>query len=236
MSDANSPFEAEEPVFQFTSRWKTAYPQAHAGVLVLRDVVNPSRHAELERRKAALELELRARYAGQDRKALQENPVLQAYGSHYRRFNKTYHVQLQLESLALKGKPMPSVSALVDAMFMAEMSSLLLTAGHDLGAAQVPLTLDVALGTESYVLLRGEPQSPKAGDMMIVDGKGIISSIIYGPDRRTQITAQTRDAVFTVYAPAGISEHIIEQHLEKIVSNVQVIAPNTKMDLLRVYS
>jgi DNA/RNA-binding domain of Phe-tRNA-synthetase-like protein len=204
-------------------------------VLVLHDVLNPSRHAELERRKAELELDLRARYAGQDRSALQENPVLKAYGSHYRRFNKTYHVQLQLESIVVKGKSIPSVSALVDAMFMAEMSSLLLTAGHDLGAAQSPLTLDVARGTESYVLLRGEAQTPKAGDMMIVDGQGIISSIVYGPDRRTQITSQTRNAVFTVYAPAGISEHAIEQHLGEILSNVQVVTPNAKVGLLSVY-
>lgn len=235
MSDKDSPSEDERSVFGFSSVWKAAYPGAHAGVLVLHDVVNPSQHPDLDRRKAGLEIELRARYAGRDRSALQDNPVLKAYGSHYRRFNKTYHVQLQLESIVFKGKSIPSVSALVEAMFMAEMNTLLLTAGHDLGAAQAPLTLDVARGTESYVVLRGEAQTPKAGDMMIVDAQGIISSIVYGPDRRTQITAKTRSAVYTVYAPAGISEHAIEQHLAEILSNVHVVAPNAKVDLLSVY-
>ena len=235
MSNAPSPSEAERSVFGFTNKWKTAYPEAHAGVLVLHDVVNPSRDAELERRKAELEIGLRARYEGQDRGAIKDHPVLKAYGNYYRRFNKTYHVQLQLESIVFKGRPIPSVSALVEAMFMAEINNLLLTAGHDLDAAQSPLTLDVAQGTESYLLLGGEEQAPKAGDMMILDQQGIISSIVYGPDQRTQITAQTRNAVFTVYAPAGITEDAIEEHLRQILTNVQVIAPSAKVGLLSVY-
>lgn len=235
MTDTNSPSEAVQPLFGFTTRWKAAYPEAHVGVLVLRDVISLPGHVELERRKAELELDLRARYASQDRRALQENPILKAYADYYRRFDKTYHVLLQLESIALKGRPMPSASPVVNAMFMAEMSSLLLTAGHDLGAIQPPLTLDVAQGTESYVLLRGEAQTPKAGDMMISDGQGIVSSILYGPDQRTQITAQTRNAVFTVYAPAGIGGQIIEQHLAGILSNVRAVAPNAKVDLLGLY-
>ena len=62
--------------------------------------------------------------------------MIQAYAAYYERFNKTYHVQLQLESVALKGKSIPRVSALVEAMFMAELENLLLTAGHDLDVVQ----------------------------------------------------------------------------------------------------
>ena len=69
---------------------------------------------------------------------------------------------------------------------MAEIDSRLLTAGHDLAALEGRLRLDVATGTESYTLLRGTPQAPKAGDMMICDEGGIISSIVYGPDQRTR--------------------------------------------------
>ena len=77
---------------------------------------------------------------------------------------------------------------------MAEIDSRVLTAGHDLGSIQGTLKLDVATGGESYTLMRGTAQTPKAGDMMISDEEGIISSIIYGPDQRTQIRAGTRDA------------------------------------------
>src|SRR5512145_520464 len=172
-------------MFEVTSAWKSTYPEAHAGVLVMRSVSNPAHHAALESKKAALEEQLRAQFAGQDRAAIASHPVLRAYSEYYRQFKKTYHIQLQLESIVLKGKSIPSVAALVESMFMAEMQDLLLTAGHDLDVLRLPLTLDVATGTERYTLLRGEEQTLKPGDMMIKDREGVISSIVYGPDRRT---------------------------------------------------
>ncbi|HUI89175.1 MAG TPA: phenylalanine--tRNA ligase beta subunit-related protein [Anaerolineales bacterium] len=223
-------------MFQLSDRWKMLYPSAHVGVLVMRNVSNPPHHAELEKRKSALEGELRARFAGQDRAAILSHPILKAYDDYYRQFKKTYHVQLQLESIVFKGKSIPSVAALVEAMFMAEMNDLLLTAGHDLDSLHLPLTLDVAQGTESYTLLHGEPQTPKAGDMLIRDGEGIISSIIYGPDQRTQITSQTRNAVFTTYAPSGISEEALTDHLREIQQNAKLITPNAQVEMAKVFS
>lgn len=222
-------------MFRVSDRWKEAYPDAHAGVLMMRGAANPAHHAGLEQRKAALEEDLRQRYAGQDRAALLRDPVLQAYDAYYKRFKKTYHVQLQLESILFKDKSIPSVASLVEAMFMAEMDRLLLTAGHDLDIVRLPLTLDVATGEESYILLRGEPQTPKAGDMMISDGEGIISSIVYGPDQRTQIAAGTRNVVFTIYSPPGISEQQVQQQLAAIRDNVLTIAPEARVETLHVY-
>ncbi|MCI0552841.1 MAG: hypothetical protein L0287_17970 [Anaerolineae bacterium] len=95
--------------------------------------------------------------------------------------------------------------------------------------------LDVTQGTESYALLRGETQTVKAGDMMISDGQGIISNIIYGPDQRTQINASTRNVAFTVYAPAGIDEQLITQHLQDMRDYVMIIAPEARVELLEVY-
>jgi DNA/RNA-binding domain of Phe-tRNA-synthetase-like protein len=222
-------------IFQVSDVWSKTYPDSHAGVLVVRDAQNPARHALLEKRREALEEELRARYSGQDRTSLLNNPVLQAYDAYYRRFKKTYHVQLQLESIIFKGKSIPSVAALVEAMFMAELDHLLLTAGHDLDNLRTPLTLEVATGAEHYTLLRGELQAPKAGDMMILDNEGIISSIIYGPDQRTQITEKTRNAFFTVYGPAGIRAEDITLQLEEILDNVRVIAPEARVEMLQVF-
>ena len=71
--------------------------------------------------------------------------------------------------------------------------------------------------------------------MLIRDSEGIISSIIYGPDQRTQITAQTRNVIFTTYAPSGISEEAVMNHLKQIQQNVEVIAPSAKVELLKVF-
>ena len=83
--------------FEVTPNWKSTYPGAHAGVLVMQGVTNPARHPELERRKETLVDDLRVRFAGGDRAALEALPVIQAYSAYYKRFKKTYHVLLQLE-------------------------------------------------------------------------------------------------------------------------------------------
>ena len=222
-------------MFEVTSAWKSTYPEAQAGILVMRSVSNPAHHPELERRKVALEENLRARFLGQDRTGIANHPVLQAYSEYYRQFKKTYHIQLQLESIVLKGKSIPSVAALVESMFMAEMQDLLLTAGHDLDVLRLPLTLDVATGTERYTLLRGEEQTLKPGDMMISDQQGIISSILYGPDQRTQITPNTQNVIFTVYIPPGINKQIVTDHLQHIKENVLIFAPQAQVEMLQIF-
>ena len=222
-------------MFTMSEAWQTTYPGAAVGVLAMRNVVNPERHPALDKRKEELENQLRAQFSGHDRAALKALPTIQAYNAYYRRFKKSYHVQLQLESVVLKGKSIPRVAALVEAMFMAELKNLLLTAGHDLQAVQMPVGIDVAKGIERYIRLNGQEQQLKAGDMMIADAQGVISSVIYGPDRRTRITSETRQVLFTVYAPPGIGEQAVYDHLQDIQANILLVAPEGQVELLEVY-
>lgn len=215
--------------------WKRAYPGAAVGVLIMRNVVNPESHAALDKRKEELENQLRARFSDYDRAALKALPTIQAYNAYYKRFKKTYHVQLQLESVIFKGRSIPRMAALVEAMFMAELKNLLLTAGHDLEAVQMPVRLDVAKGGERYIRLNGQEQELKAGDMMMADARGIISCVLYGPDFRTRIIPETRHVLFTVYAPAGIGEQAVYDHLQDIQANVLLVAPEANTELLEVY-
>ena len=119
---------------------------------------------------------------------------------------------------------------------MAELKNLMLTAGHDLDVAQQPIRIDVADGSERYVRINGQEQVLKAGDMYIADAQGVMSSIIYGPDRRTQITAKTRQAIFTVYAPEGIEREAVRRHLEDMRDNVMLITPEAEVTELEVYT
>jgi len=222
--------------FEVTPNWKSTYPGAHAGVLVMQGVTNPTLHPELERRKEILVDDLRVRFAGGDRAALEALPVIQAYSAYYKRFKKTYHVLLQLESIVFKGRTLPSVSGLVEAMFIAEVKNLLLTAGHDLDALRLPLVLDVARAEETYTLLRGEAQALKACDMRIADQEGVVSSIIYGPDQRTPIRESTTGVVFTVYAPSGIDAQAVAAHLQDIEGYVRLFAPDARVELRQVFA
>ncbi len=199
------------------------------------NVANPDHHPLLDQQKAELENDLRRRFANSNRATLAALPVPQSYAAYYKRFKKTYHVQLQLESVALKGRSIPRVAALVEAMFMAELKNLLLTAGHDLDSIQSSVRLDVADGSERYILLNGQEQALKLGDMYMTDAQGIISSVLYGPDQRTRITPDTRRVMFTVYAPPGIGEAAVQHHLQEIQANVRLIQPGAVVESLAVY-
>ena len=223
-----------EEFLNVSDEWRRAYPGAAQGILVMDGVVNPPEAPQLDWQKEALEAQLRERYASYDRASLLGLPILQAYHAYYKGFDKTYHLLLQLESVVFKHKSIPRVAALVEVMFMAELEDLLLTAGHDLAAVRQPLRLDVADGEELYTLLRGDAQQLKRGDIFVADAVGVISSILYGPDARTQINPDTHRVFFTTYAPPGIGSQAVLDHLGNIERKVIYIAPTARVELLKV--
>jgi DNA/RNA-binding domain of Phe-tRNA-synthetase-like protein len=222
--------------FQPGKTWSNTYPGASAGILVMRNVSNPRTHPGLEAQREAVETSLRARYGDLGRGALEAVPAMRAYTAYYRSFNKTYHVLLQLESVAIKQKPIPTISTLLTAMFSAELENMLLTAGHDLERVDLPVEISIATGSESYRTLSGKEQTLKQGDMFMADRQGVISSILYGPDQRTQIRPETREVLFAVYAPEGIAQDDVNKHLQRIEELVKVVSPMADTTLLQVYT
>jgi DNA/RNA-binding domain of Phe-tRNA-synthetase-like protein len=216
--------------------WQAAHPDAHIGILAMHNVATPDHAPALDERKAALEAELRQQFDGQTRSAIKALPTIRAYTGYYKRFKKTYHVQHQLESVALKGRDIPRTAALVEAMFMAELENLLLTAGHDLDAVRQPVTVHSADGTETYVGISGQELILKAGDMFIADAEGVLSSIIYGPARRAKIGPEIRNVLFTVYAPVDIDAEAVDKHLRSIRDYVHLVTPDAEVEELSVYS
>ncbi len=214
---------------------KKVYPEALLGILAIRNVCNPNQHEELDRRKLELENNLREKYAGLDKAFLKNMEPIKTYSDYYKKFKKTYHLLLQLESIVFKNKSIPKVASLVEAMFMAEIKNLLLTAGHDLEAIDLPIKLDVSSGGEKYIQISGQEKDLIHNDMMVSDLQGITSSIIYGPDKRTQIKPDTRNVLFVVYAPPGIEKSKVFQHLQDIQKYVHIITPKSEVELLKVY-
>ena len=197
---------------------------------------NTGKCPALEERKDDLEQSLRRLYAGKSRKEIGAEHPFAAYGRYYKTFGKNYHVLFQVESAALKEKPIFSPSPLVAAMFMAELQNGLLTAGHDLDRIEPPFLLDVAKGGESYASMGGTQRTLPAEDMFFSDRNGILSSIIYGPDEGSAITAATTRALFTVYGPPSISTGEVRAHLEEIEELVRILGPGAVRRELTVFA
>lgn len=212
-----------------TPEWRAAHPGAQYGLLAVRGVVNPAAHDAINAEASALEAEVRERYGSLERDALRATPPLPAYADYYKRWGQRYHVGMQLESVAQKGKDLPRVAALVEAMFICELRNLLLTAGHDLDALVLPLRLRAG-AWETFISPGGKEMAVKEGDMFTADSEGrVLSAIITGPSDVARIGPDTMNAVFYSYVPPGIPTAVLEAHLDEIERNVRLISPDAEV-------
>ncbi len=207
-----------------TQAWKSAHAGALIGLLEVSGVVNKSASPELEALKRVTETRLRERFGRYTRAELVALPVMRDYVRYYNRFDKTYHVLQQLESVALKGKSLSSVSPQVDANFAAELETLVLTAGHDVAKLQHPLRIDVSVDSDTLVQMSGSPKRLPAGDMVMRDAQGLSCSILYGQDNRSPLSASTTTALYVAYAPAGVGEEAVRAQLDAVLANIRMFA------------
>jgi DNA/RNA-binding domain of Phe-tRNA-synthetase-like protein len=200
--------------------FRVRHPGGVFGALAVRHCPNRPRPLALEARFRAIEE--RVRRAGPA--GLEAHPVARAYAAYYRPSGTRYPVIHQARSI-LAGRRIESGSALVAAMFAAEVDSLVLTSGHDLTALAGPLTVDVAAAGERYVKLNGREQVVLAGDMVVRDGGGMIACVLYGPDARTRLHAQSADALFGAWAPQGVPAEVVGVHLDGLAALVHLEWP-----------
>jgi DNA/RNA-binding domain of Phe-tRNA-synthetase-like protein len=219
-------------LFTVSDQWRHTYPGAIAGILSMIDAANGPAHGEFAATKKALEKELRSRW--EDRQALKNDPVIIAYQDYYKRFKKTYHILLQVESVAIRGREIPQVGVLVEAMFMAELKNRILTAGHDASYLAWPIRVELATGQETLHGLGGQVSHLKPNDMYMTDGQGVLSAVIYGAQERSRIRPSTNKVIYTVYAPPGVSAQAVDEHLSDIQSFVKLAAPGARREFCQI--
>jgi DNA/RNA-binding domain of Phe-tRNA-synthetase-like protein len=207
-----------------TDAWKERHPGAQIGLLEISGVDNTKPSPALEQEKRAIEECLRGRYAGYSREDFLALPVMGAYHRYYRSFGYTYHVLLQLESIALKGKSLPNVSPLVDANFAAELDTLILTAGHDVAQLEMPVLIDVARDGDEITQMSGDRKHVPAGDMLMRDAQGVACAILRGQDNRSPISKATTHVLYVSYVPEGVTEEQVRAQLDAMETYVRLFA------------
>jgi DNA/RNA-binding domain of Phe-tRNA-synthetase-like protein len=204
------------------------------GLLELSGLDNTGSSSRLNERKREIEAGLRERYHGFTRQDFLALPAMADYERYYKRFNKTYHVQLQLESIVLKGKLLPDVSPAVDANFMAEVETLILTAGHDAQKLRAPIVIDVSHEGEQMTQMNGTPRAIRSGDMIMRDAEGICCSVIYGQDARSPVSPQTSHVLYVAYAPAGVGTETVERQLRGIEEYLRLLSADVAVEQRRL--
>ena len=199
-----------------TVAWKEMHPGGFIGLLEISGLDNTRSSSIIEDEKRAVEDRLRMNYAGYSREDFLTLPVMEAYHRYYRKFGYTYHVLLQLESLVHKGKPLPSVSPLVDANFASELETLILTAGHDVAKLSRPVLIDVAREGDYITQMNGKRVHVPVGDMLMRAGPDPACTILRGQDNRSPISDDTTHVLYVTYAPVGVTEDQVRAHLNGI--------------------
>ena len=205
-------------MINITPMARSVYPDTKFGAMVVKGISLSAGRAVMDNIVAEEIEAIKSKYPDYERKAALTTEPLRHYVSYYKQFKKSYHVLGQLESVLLKGKSIPPVGAPIEAMFLAEVKNLLLTAGHDSDLIEGALTVDAALESLSYKGLSGQEQNLVNNDLYLADEKGVVSSILGGPDYRTRITESTKNALYFVYGAGGMTESLIRAHLETIFS------------------
>jgi DNA/RNA-binding domain of Phe-tRNA-synthetase-like protein len=207
--------------------------QCRIGVLIMENVNNAASQ-EFTEAKTTLEEMLREKYACASRVELKTLYPIDSYVAYYKKFGYTYHVLGQLESI-VKGKSIPSVLPLVEAMFMAELKNMLLTAGHDADKISFPVSLKECTGKENFITMSGKEATTVAKDCMITDQKDILSAILRGPDRRTAISKDTKKVLYTLYCLPGVEDDLVYGHLNDIQSYVKICSPDALTAVKQIY-
>ena len=213
-----------------TDEWRTSHPGAIIGLLELSGLENAGASGGLNERKREIEARLRERYKGFSRREFLSLPVLAAYDRYYARFDKTFHLQLQLESIVLKGKNLPDVSPAVDSNFMAEVETLVLTAAHDVAKLRGAITMDVSRESDRMTQMNGSSKAIRAGDMIMRDAEGICCSILYGQDDRSPISPATSRILYVAYAPAGVPAEAVDDQLRRVEENIRLFSPAASVE------
>ncbi|KYC44399.1 MAG: B3/4 domain protein [Candidatus Methanofastidiosum methylothiophilum] len=173
------------------------FPMLKVATMEVKNLENKKLCEELEIEKRKIESEIR-----KNSKIYLESDIITKYSTFFKKFGNKYPIEYQIKSIA-EGKSFPSQYTVVESMFMAELKNMYLTAGHDLDLVEGELNTKIAKGDETYINISDKEMRLKAGDIVTIDGTGIISSVLYGPDRRTRINEKTRNYLFFAYFPYG---------------------------------
>jgi len=214
----------------FSENLKERYKNVNLGTLIVRDVQNKEFDEWLDKEKRIVEQYIMDNYKEPDNvKRIRE------YNDFYFEFGETFPVKYQIKSI-LEGKQIPSISCLVEAMFMTELKHICLMAGHDLDAIQGDLVLDIAQEGEMYIKINDEKQELKKDDIVLRDGMGIIASVLYGPDNRTKIIPVSKNIIYMAYFTFAVTRSEIIIVMADLVKYLRICeGPHANIERMKIY-
>ncbi|MCF0141620.1 MAG: hypothetical protein HUJ78_06405 [Mogibacterium sp.] len=154
------------------------------------------------------------------------------YYKYYKKFKKTYPVILQYESFAFKGRPFPRNNPVVEAPFLAEVVTKVLSGCHDIDKTSGDVVFYSPTEKEDFMGLRGEVIHTYPNDVAARDDDGIIKSLIAGADDRTAGSDESRNVFYPFFGTPGQDTSELESAAKVLEKYVKTLAPAAKCEYI----
>lgn len=215
---------------------KELYPQIKFGIMVVQKNDDSENREDFKYVEQTELSKLKEQNKDYERKNFVKTEPACYYRKYYKKFNKTYPVLLQMESLLFKNSKIPDAGPFIEPMFLAEVKNLILTAGHDFEKIKFPLQIDAANGGEVFTGISNFNQTLVKDDLFLSDNKGVLSSIMNGPDYHTRISSNTKKVMYFVYGMEGLEEYQIMQHMKQIENYIKIYSPSSETTFMKLFS
>ncbi|MEE9406368.1 MAG: tryptophan--tRNA ligase [Candidatus Aenigmarchaeota archaeon] len=192
---------------QFSQKIKERYPTMRLGLVEIRNVVN-SGSRELRDERRTVERIVKKEYRNWEKV-----DIIKAYDKFFGRHDRPFPIVEGVKAV-LKGKGIPTLSPLVDAMLLAELKHLVLMTAHDLDKIDGTLTVDQAMEGDEFVNIAGDTVPLEQGDVVIRDRKGVIGTYLEGQSLRTKVTKKTRNCAYFAFYVPGVKDVRIKNCLK----------------------
>ncbi|MHA2339839.1 MAG: hypothetical protein ACXACX_21220, partial [Candidatus Hodarchaeales archaeon] len=96
--------------------------------------------------------------------------------------------------------------------------------GHDLDLISGnELIFDLSQSSDIYTKINGKDQILKKNDILLKDHKGILANVLFGPAKRSSISIKTQNVLYFAWCPNETDNHLVTNHLNDILSNLEKI-------------
>ncbi len=198
------------------------FPALRIGVAVVRGVTVTDAHADLDALKDKAAADILSRYQGVNLGSLER---IKAYREIYRAFGadpgaRNSSVEALLRRAA-RGKGLPAINVVVDALNLTSVEMVVPVAAYDLGRLALPVTLRFAGAGEAFVAIGGEPAALDAGELVYADQQQVICrDFNYRDADATRITGATTDVLLIVDGCGPVSLEDVQETLDLAASRV----------------
>lgn len=169
---------------------------------------------------------------------LKDNPVVRAYRDFYWNLDidptKTRPSGEALLRRALRGKPLPTISTIVDAYNLASLKTIIPLSGFDLKLLNPPLHIRFSKRNEEfYGIGMTTPIKLKNNMLVLADKTRILCIYPHRDADATKITLNTREVVIIGYGAPGIIENKLKNAVETAIQFIIKVSGG-KAEIIKV--